>query len=104
MVEDLRVRGGGKVWNSIENQPTTACSLPWPPRPCTLSRWPLADLPRGALVLVAAVTAAAEAAGSNRTPDIGVPAPSLGGKSRAAVVLPPGYATSGKRDPVVRRA
>jgi enterochelin esterase-like enzyme len=52
-------------------------------------------------VLVAAVAAAARAAGSDRTSDIVVPAPSLRGELRAAVVLPPGYATSGKRYPVV---
>jgi enterochelin esterase-like enzyme len=55
----------------------------------------------GALLLLAAVTASARTAGSDRTSDIVVPAPSLGGELRAAVVLPPGYATSGKRYPVV---
>lgn len=33
--------------------------------------------------------------------DVVLPAPSLGGELRAAVVLPPGYATSGERYPVV---
>lgn len=48
-----------------------------------------------------ALAAAAPTTGSSRASDIVVPAPSLGGELRAAVVLPSGYATSGKRYPVV---
>jgi enterochelin esterase-like enzyme len=55
----------------------------------------------GALLLVAAVATASRTAGPGQTSDIGVPAPSLGGELRAAVVLPPGYATSGKHYPVI---
>jgi enterochelin esterase-like enzyme len=50
---------------------------------------------------MAAVATAARTAGSDEMSDIVVPTPSLGGELRAAVVLPPGYATSGKRYPVV---
>jgi enterochelin esterase-like enzyme len=53
------------------------------------------------LLAAAAVAVAARTAGTYRTSDVVVPAPSLGGELRAAVVLPPGYATSGKRYPVI---
>jgi len=55
----------------------------------------------GALLLVAAVAASARTTGPDTTSDIVVPAPSLGGELRAEVVFPPGYATSGKRYPVI---
>ena len=50
---------------------------------------------------MAVAAATARTAGPYQASDIVVPAPSLGGELRATVVLPPGYATSGKRYPVV---
>ncbi len=57
----------------------------------------------GTFLLGAAVVAAAAARGSvaPEFSDVVVPAPSLGGELRAAVVLPPDYATSGRRYPVI---
>jgi enterochelin esterase-like enzyme len=57
----------------------------------------------GTLLLAAGVLSAAAARGSatRGVEDVVAPAPSLGGELRAAVVLPPDYATSGRRYPVV---
>ena len=52
------------------------------------------------MLVTAAVATAAHGSRAGAA-DIVVPAPSLGGALRAAVVLPPGYATSGTRYPVI---
>ena len=55
----------------------------------------------GTGLVSAALSTTASGRSASRAVDVAVPAPSLGGEMRAAILLPPGYSTSGKRYPVI---